>query len=133
MSHAHFIASAVFAVMLAFASGVYAANWDKLYEDQDQDFSIDWNSIESSGNLRTAWFLIKFKKRQCKNDICFTANRQQLEFDCQKKTSRTLYMSLTDERNGAGPQVLAFSKPQLAQPVIPDSLNEANMIGLCSR
>ena len=123
----------VLAVLLLFVAVPAWAEWVKLGESSNGTTYIDPTTLRKDGDIRRIFVLFDRKKRDEKGELSL---RTLDEFDCKKKQSRPLHMSIFDGPMGSGKQLGASTAEGGHQPwrqISPGSAGQATLDFVCSR
>ena len=112
--------------MLALASTSAMAEWKWAVEDAGIGIIVyvDPASINKTGDMAKMSSLIDFYAAQGKTGPKFSSQKEQGEYDCKEKKSRTLTFSRASKKMAAGEIVFSDNTPSKWIPVVPGSAGE---------
>lgn len=115
-------------MLLAVASSGAMAEWVEVGGNDEQTTYTDLATISKNGNRAKMWHLISYKMtKELRVPLgqpagkLFISIKEQTEFDCKEKQSRTTYVSYHSENMGGGESVYYSSKPTEWHQVPPET------------
>jgi len=112
----------IFFVIILSAFKIYAsAKWVLVEYNNDNDvFFIDSNSIQKSGDSRTVWQKVNYSKRDSHGDL---SSKIQRTFNCRTRESINRHLIFYDDIDNNG-QVTSSAKATLGwEPISPETAN----------
>lgn len=117
-------------IEMLFASGVTIGaglEWAKAcysLMDGGLDVYFDPATIRRDGNVVRMWHLHDFKATQALADTTYRSAKSWVEYDCDSRRRRTLYISLSSQNMGLGDSVYRKDTPSEWRPVVAGSIAE---------
>lgn len=122
----------VVAVLLVCAAGSASAGWVRVRGDGVVNVLADPATIVRSGDMVKMWSVINYMQARATPDgKTYTSSRQQLEYDCVERQSRSLFFSRHTEYTGWGDVVYKNELPGRWIPVPEGSVGAALMKFAC--
>ena len=120
--------------MLFVVSNSAMAKWVYINKSIDTFYYINPETIQKSGNTVKMWILGDFiKARKLKNGVINSSIRDQAEYSCKERQSRSNYQVLYTENMGEGEIIHTFDQPGEWTSVIPESAGETHFEFACRK
>jgi hypothetical protein len=83
-------------------------------------------TVHKANNIVEMWTLDNYKSyRRSSRGSMFLSKKMQCEYDCNKRSARTLYATTHSENMGRGRTIYYITDPSEWKPVQPKSMDEA--------
>jgi hypothetical protein len=105
------------------------SKWELITTSVDNDeFFIDANSYQRSGDSITFWARRNFGKRDIDGDL---SSKSQLTINCRTRERIGRYFMTYDEINNLGKNTYSAVSKSSWTPIAPDTINWALMMHVC--
>lgn len=121
-------------LMLFVVSNSAMAEWVYINKSIDTFYYINPETIEKSGNTVRMWILGDFiKAKKLKNGVINSSIRDQAEYSCKERQTRSIYQVLYTENMGKGEIIHTFDQPGEWRSVVSGSAGETHFEFACSK
>ena len=121
-------------LILFVVSNSAMAEWVYINKSIDTFYYINPETIQKSGNTVKMWILGDFiEARKLKNGVINSSIRDQTEYSCKERQSRSNYQVLYTENMGEGEIIHTFDQPGEWTSVIPESAGETHFEFACRK
>jgi hypothetical protein len=112
----------IFALLL---SSPAWAGWSSVAEDEVGVTYADPADVVRNGNLSRMWSLLDYKNFQRMVEVGYFSQKTQVEYDCVKRQSRGLRLSLHAEHMGEGKIIYTDESPHEWEAISAETMSEA--------
>lgn len=112
------------------------AEWAKVGESSQRGGFIayaDPVSVRKVGDRAKMWALFDYQTVQKMSGVEFLSEKVRREYDCKQKQMRKLAYSFFSWSMEGGDLVRSYNQPQKWEPVLPDSVDEAEWKVACGQ
>ena len=119
-------------MLLSVVSSSAMAEWTPFDTGTSTEY-VDLESIQKSGSRVKIWFLTNFEEPIEAGSLKVSSMKHQVEFDCEERQIRGLYMSFHSGRMGEGGIVDQTLKVGEWMPIVPSSVNSVEAKIACGK
>lgn len=124
------------ALALVLISTHAMAEWAKVGESGQRGgytAYVDQASIRKVGERAKMWALFDYQAVQKTSGVEYLSEKIRREYDCKQKQMRKLAYSFFSWNMENGDLIRSYNQPQKWEPVLPDSIDEAEWKVACGK